>query len=165
MRHKILLGAALVCVGLAAPAPGAWTTEDTAANHVRKANQLLLGEHPPEAELRQGFLHLLDALLLVAPEARTEGAWPAKAAEARRLIDAGSIVDPRAVSLLGDCYRATHGGEAFRMPATVHTIPDAREHIRAQLATLPELLAAGANDEVAQRLLTAIVAIVTPMER
>jgi hypothetical protein len=136
-----------------------------ATNHVSRASALLLEEHPTDAQLREGFLSLLDALLLVAPEGGAQAAWPAKAAEARRLIDAGSLVDRRAASLLGDCYRATHGGEAFRMPATVHSIADARAYIGRQLATVPDLLKAGHGDEAVQRLLEAAVAIVTPMHR
>ena len=69
------------------------------------------------------------------------------------------------MALLGECYRETHGSAAFRMPSTVHTIADARDHIRLQLVAAPDLIKTGATDEAARRLLEAAVAIVTPMHR
>lgn len=164
MRLAAALGAVLGLV-LSWPASCAETKDAQATAQVNRAVELLLVEQPTEAQLRQGFVSLLDALLLVAPEDRAQGTWAAKAAEARRLIEAGSLVDPKAAALLGECYRETHGGAVFQMPATVHTIADAREHIRLQLVAVPELLQKGASDEAARRLLTAAVAVVTPMHR
>jgi hypothetical protein len=165
MRPGAVLGAALGLVLLSAPVPGHEAPGANATTHVSRATELLSVEQPTETQLRQGFLSLLDALALVAPETRTRGSWPGKVAEARRLIDAGSLVEPKAVALLGECYRETHGGADFRMPATVHTIADAREHIRVQLVAVPDLIKTGANDEAARRLLEAAVAVVTPMHR
>jgi len=165
MRHAVVLGAALGVSLLSAAAPGAEAPAVGVASHVNRARDQLLGEHPTEAQVREGFLHVLDALQLIAPETRIGGAWPGKLAEARRLIDAGSLVEPRAVALLGECYREAHGGRDFEMPAAVHTIADAREHIRIQLAVVPDLVKTGSNDEAARRMLEAVVAIVTPMHR
>jgi hypothetical protein len=164
MRLAAALGAVLGLV-LSSPALCAETKDAQATDEVNRAVELLLVEQPTEAQLRQGFVSLLDALLLVAPEDRAPGSWPAKAAEARRLIESGSLVGQQAATLLGECYRETHGGTAFQMPPTVHTIADAREHIRVQLVAVPELLRKGAQDEAARRLLTAAVAVVTPMHR
>jgi len=132
---------------------------------VSHASALLLVEQPTEAQLREGFLDLLDALLAVAPQTRTAAVLSDKLTRARGMIEAGSIVEPKAVALLGQCYRETHEGRDFAMPASVHTIADARGYIGRQLAAAPELLQAGRNDEAAQRLLEAVVAIVTPMHR
>jgi hypothetical protein len=165
MRPGAVLGAALGLVLLSAPVPGDEAPGAKATTHVNRATESLLAEQPTDTQLREGFLSLLDALLLVAPAARTGVAWPDKVVEARRLIEAGSLVDPKAVTLLGECYRENHGGAEFRMPPTVHAIADAREHIRLQLVAVPELIKTGANDEAAQRLLEAVVAVVTPMHR
>jgi hypothetical protein len=165
MRPGAVLGAAFGLVLLSAAVPGDETPGAKAAIQVNRAAELLLVEQSTEAQLRQGFLSLLDALLLVAPEIRPPGSWPEKVAEARRLIHGGSLVEPRAVALLGECYRETHGGAAFRMPPTVHTIADARDHIRLRLVAAPDLIKTGATDEAARRLLEAAVAIVTPMHR
>jgi hypothetical protein len=164
MRSGAALGAAFGLVLLSSPALHAETRGTQATTQVNRAIELLLVEQPTEAQLRQGFVSLLDALLLVAPEG-TQGSWPAKATEARRLIESGSLVDQGAATLLRECYRETHGGMAFQMPPTVHTIADARAHIRLQLVAVPELLQKGDGDEAARRLLTAAVAVVTPMHR
>jgi hypothetical protein len=163
MRPTAVLGAVLGLGLFAASVPAA--EAPGVASHVSRAVELLLAEQPTETQLRQGFVELLDALRLVAPETRMGAAWPDKLAEARRLIDAGSFLEPRAVALLGDCYRDTHEGKPFQMPETVHSIADARDHIRLQLAAVPDLLKTGATDEAARRLLEAVVAIVTPMQR
>jgi hypothetical protein len=160
MRPTAVLGAVLGLGLFAAAVPAA--EAPGVASHVSRAVELLLAEQPTETQLRQGFVELLDALRLVAPETRMGAAWPDKLAEARRLIDAGSFLEPRAVALLGDCYRDTHAGKPFQMPETV---ADARDHIRLQLAAVPDLLKTGATDEAARRLLEAVVAIVTPMPR
>lgn len=165
MRPTAVLGAALGLSLFAAAVPAAEEPAGGAASHVNRAVELLLTEQPTEAQLRQGFVDLLDALRLVAPKTRMGGAWPEKLAEARRLIDAGSFLEPRAVALLGDCYRETHDGKPFQMPETVHSIADARDHIRLQLDAVPGLLKTGSTDEAARRLLEAVVAIVTPMHR
>jgi hypothetical protein len=164
MKPATLLGAALGLSLLAAPVPSAEAPEAGVLSHLTRANELLLAEHPTHAQMRQGFLHLLDASLTVAPQGATAG-WPGKATEARRLVEEGSIVDPRAAALLKQCYRETHGGEEFRMPPAVRTIADAREQIQIWLAAVPDLVEAGNSEEAAQRLLEAAVAIVTPMQR
>jgi hypothetical protein len=159
-----MLGAALSFSLLVAPAPAA-EVPAAVAGKLNRATELLLGEHPTESQLRQGFLHLLDAVPLVIPQGTKAPEWLPKLAEARALVEKGSPVEPRAVALLNECYRATHGGQGFRMPPSVDSIADAREQIRLWMASVPGLVTAGDGDEAARRLLEASAAIVTPMER
>jgi hypothetical protein len=161
MRTAAMLGATLGSCLLAATVPCAETPEAGATRHVSHATELLLAEHPTESQLRQGFLHLLDALPQLAPQA----GWLEKAAEARGRVGRGLLLEPRTVALLNECYRETHGGQDFRMPPSVRTIADAREHIRLQLASVPGLVTAGDGAEAAGRLLEAAAAIVTPMKQ
>ncbi len=165
MRNvALMLGATLGLSLLVTPAPAAEVPAAVAEN-LNRATELLLGEHPTESQLQQGFLHLLDAVPLVVPQGTTAPEWLSKLGEAQALVEKGSPVEPRAVALLNDCYRETHGGEGFRMPPSVDSIVDAREQIRLWLGSVPGLVTAGDGDEAARRLLEAAAAIVTPMER
>jgi len=161
-RAALMLGAVLSFSLLGTPAaevPAAVT------ENLNRATELLLGEHPTESQLQQGFLHLLDTVPLVVPQGTKAPGWLPKLTEARALVEEGSPVQPHAAALLVECYRATHGGQAFRMPPSVHSIADAREQIRLWLASVPGLVTAGDGDAAAGRLLEAAAAVVTPMER
>jgi hypothetical protein len=152
-----------IAAALGAPAcAGAGNGE--AADLSEKAAQLMLGADPTDAQFRQGFQAVLDAVTELGPEAKLSTGFASKIAEARRRISEVSLLDGKAVGLLSECYGEVHGGASFRMPETVRTRDDAVEYIRGRLGSVRELLTQGKPDEAVRRMLEALLAVTTPME-
>ena len=129
--------------------------------HVHRAVQLLLSPESSGEQCRDGLVSLLDAIIEAARGARIAGAWPAKIAAARDSAARGRLGD--AAALLNDGYLAVYG-TPFKMPATIRSVSDARDHIRGQLSSVRGLLGQGRTDEAIRRMLEAAVMIVTPLE-
>ncbi len=129
---------------------------------VDRAMKLMLSPDSSDGQCREGLVLLLDAIVKAAPAARIQGAWPAKVAEARKLVATGHLSERTA--LLGDSYRAV-SGNAFVMPAAVRSPNAAKDHIRTQLSTVGSLMAGGRADEAVRRMLEAALMVVTPVER
>jgi hypothetical protein len=161
MRRHTVPSAVCVLVTLAfCPVLGGQVLD--VPGHVDRAMQLLLSPDSSDAQCRDGLVSLLEAIIGAAPAARLGGTWPTAIAAARDKAAADQLGET--VSLLNDSYRAVHG-RPFKMPATVRSVPDARDYIRRQLSSVRSLLDEGRGDEAMRRMLEAAVMIVTPFER
>jgi hypothetical protein len=130
---------------------------------VDRAVRLLLSADGSDERCTEGLVSLLDAIIGTAPAARLGGTWPAKIAAARDLVARGRFLADNTVALLNESYRTVHG-KPFKMPPTVRSLPDARDHIRGQLSSVRSLLDQGRADEAIRRMLEAVLMIVTPLE-
>jgi hypothetical protein len=133
------------------------------SGQVDRAVRLLLSPDSSGAQCTDGLVSLLDAIIGVAPASGLGGTWPAKIADARGLVAGGRFLAGDTVALLNDSYRAVHG-KPFTMPSTVRSMPDAKDHIRRQLASVRSLLDQGRADEAVRRMLEAVLMIVTPLQ-
>lgn len=165
----MILVTTLLIAGIALAEPSAPCQHDEAGvalARLDRAGRLLTLEQASSDQLRKGFLALLDAVTEVAPPTGgPAGACAAKVSEARARMSSGSILDRAGVALIGECYRDTHGGRPFAVPAAVRSVADAREHIRRQVEEAQTLIRRGRAGEAAGVLLDAAMLIVTPIER
>jgi hypothetical protein len=131
-----------------------------------RADRLLLGEGASSAEIRAGFLVLLEVMAEAAPpSAGPGGTCGAKIGVVRVRVGDGSILDRAGVALLDECYRDTHGGQPFAVPSSVRSVADARNYARRQIEGARTLLSEGRGSEAVSALLQTALLIVTPMER
>ncbi len=129
---------------------------------VDRAVRLLLSPDSSDAQCIDGVVLLLDAIVATAPATRLAGPWQAKLSSARELVARGRTLSNDAVALLNDSYRAVNG-KPFMMPAAVRSVSDARDHIRGRLSSVRGLLDKGRADEAIQRMLEAVLMVVTPV--
>ncbi len=155
---------AAICVLMLLALPGVPSGQARdVPGHIDRAVRLLLSPDSSEAQCRDGLVSLLDAIIGAAPTARLSGTWAAKIAAARDLVAAGRFLADDTLALLNDSYRAVHG-KPFKVPASVRSMPEARDYIRGQLATARSLLDQRRADEAIRRMLEAVLMIVTPMQ-
>jgi hypothetical protein len=165
MARNTSLAAVAACVVMFAVPARPADPGDRATEHLDRAVQLLLTPPSSSQSLREGFLSLLDALLVTAPDAPSAAVCRPKLEKARQIASAGSVLDDRIVELLGACYRDTHDGVSFQVPDVVRSQGDAVGYCRAQLQSARELLQLGRRDAAFVRMIEATVFIVTPVER
>jgi len=162
MRTSVAPAAICILAMLTLPAALGGQALDV-PGQVDRAVRLLLSPDTSDAQCTDGLVSLLDAIIGAAPVAKLGGTWPAKIAAARDLMAAGRFLADDTVTLLNDSYRAVHG-KPFAMPPTVRTMPDAKDRIRRQLASVRSLLDQGHADEAVRRMLEAVLMIVTPLQ-
>jgi hypothetical protein len=158
------LAAAALAAALLSTSCGGHELVDPATRAERAAN-LIFASNPTDAQMKEGFLHLLDAVAETAARDRFPIDFVAKITEARSRIHDTAPADERAVALIHECYRDLHDGAAFQMPETIGTLADVTREGRQRLESIRALLLRGESVEAASRMLEAALCVMTPIER
>lgn len=161
--HRLLAAAGFVVV-LALPTIGP-PVEDSAVAALDRAERLLLSANPAQRDSLGGFLSLLDALVLTAPDVPSASACRAGLLRGRDAVKPGRMLQPATVDAIHACYRDTHGGEAFHLPPEVRSGEDPVGCCRARLADARVALRAARHEEAFGRMIEAAALVVTPVER
>ena len=156
--------AAATCVVLLALPVGAHPAADSAVAALDRAVRWLLATDPGQRNSFDGFLSLLDALILTAPDAPSASACRAQLLRGRDALAPGRMLHPGTVEAIHACYRDTHGGEAFGLPPSVRSGGDPAEYCRQQLIDARVALLAVRHEEAFRRMIEAAALVVTPVE-
>lgn len=130
---------------------------------IKLAGDLLLAKQPSDKDCKDGFLSLVEAITLAAPNASFQAAFGDKMTKAKSMFETTSIFNQDGIALLNECFVMTHSGQKFSMPAEVRSIAAASEYARRQLQAARAQIQQGKAAECAKILIEIAVMIVTPM--
>lgn len=131
---------------------------------IQTASSVLFDSSASAEQIRGALDRLLDAALLILPQS-------AQAADARKNLEAArtemkdsSPLSDKVHGYLDQAYRALNAGKSFQFPE-VHSIEEARAHIKDLLAASVAGLKKGPEGPTSRLLLESVIMVVTPMER
>jgi hypothetical protein len=130
---------------------------------IKLAGDLLLEKQPSDKDCKDGFLSLVEAITLAAPDTSFPAVLGEKMTKAKSLFEKTSIFNQEGFALLNECFALTHSGQKFSMPAEITSIATAIEYARRQLQSARAQIQQGKADECAKILIEIAVMIVTPM--
>ena len=130
---------------------------------IKLAGDLLLAKQPSEKDFKDGFLSLVEAIALAAPNTSFPAALGEKMTKAKSLFETTSIFNQEGIALLNECFVMTHSGQKFSMPAEIKNVAAASEYARRQLQAARGQNRQGKAAECVKILIEIAVMIVTPM--
>jgi hypothetical protein len=130
---------------------------------IKLAGDLLLAKQPSDKDCKDGFLSLVEAIALAAPNTSFPAVLGEKVIKAESLFKTTSIFNQEGVALLNECFVLAHSGKKFSVPAEITSIATAAEYSRRQLQAARAQNQQGKADECAKILIEIAVMIVTPM--
>jgi len=130
---------------------------------IKLAGDLLLAKQPSDKDFKEGFLSLVEAIALAAPNTSLPAAFGEKMTKAKSMFETTSIFNQEGIALLNECFVMTHSGQKFSMPAEIKNVAAASEYARRQLQASRSQIQQGKADECAKILVEIAVMIVTPM--
>ena len=164
MKRRIILTAAAELAVLFTLASCVRAEAVGVVARAERAAQLLFAPKPADAQIKEGLLTLLDAIVEAAPGAGIAGDWPSKIADARRILEDSPGYD-KVAALLDECHREINGGAPFRMPETIHSIGNAVDQGRRNLESIRSLMQQGKAGDAVRRMLETLLIIMTPIEQ
>jgi len=130
---------------------------------IKLAGDLLLEKQPSDKDCKDGFLSLVEAITLAAPDTSFPAAFGEKMTKAKSLFEKTSIFNQEGITLLSECYVLTHSGQKFSMPAEIKNAAAASDYARRQLQAARAQIQQGKAAVCAKILIEIAVMIVTPM--
>ncbi len=165
-RRIVLAAIGALAATMAAPLLLASCARGSARDPAAEAEQaakLIFSADSTDAQVKEGFLRVLDAIAEVASGADIPAGFASKIQRARLGVADGSPIDDQAVALLYECYRDLHAGAPFRMPASVRSLDDATREGGQRLESVRDLVQRGEAAEAASRMLEGLLLVVTPL--
>ncbi len=162
MKNKVFVAALIMLLALSLGGAGIKDSEKIDAK-IKLAGELLLAKQPSDKDCKDGFLSLVEAIALTAPNTSLPAAFGEKMTKAKSLFEKTSIFNPEGIVLLDECFVLAHSGKKFTMPAEVRKIDEAVEYARRQLQAARAQNQLGKADECARSLIETAIMIVTPV--
>jgi hypothetical protein len=129
---------------------------------IKLAVEYLLKSNNTEVEAQRGFIALVEAIVLTAPESGYPEEFGKKIAEAKKRFESGSITDEKGITLLRDSFLLINSGKGFYPPAGISSIEQAVEYCRKQIEFARGSLKQGKINQCAKALLEVALMITTP---
>ncbi len=155
----LLLGAFVVCARKDARG-GTENVQKT----IQTASSVLLGGSATDDQMRGALIQLLDAVVVTLPRSEHAAEARSNLEAARAELTGGAFFTEKGHRHLALAYLVLSGGKPFEFP-DVHTIEDAKTHVRKLLASAVDSLNQGQEGLASRFLLECVVTVVTPMSR
>ena len=165
MRNKIVIFVSLFLAMLSMSWTGVTVDVKKIDAKIDAAMSHFFGPATPGADSIIGFIYLIDAIEMAAPQTGFGENFVGKIKEANNLFKSTSIFNEDGVALLHGGFRIVNSGKDFEMPKEISSIEDARDYARKQVISAKKHLKDKEFDESVKLLMEVAVMIVTPIEK
>jgi hypothetical protein len=165
MRNKIFIFALLFAVVFSMGWTRARVDIEKIDAKIDAAMSHFFGPATPGADMKKGFIYLIDAIEMTAPHTGFGEDFMGKIKEANTLFKSTSIFNDEGVALLHGGFKSINAGKDFEMPKEISSIEDARVYAKKQVVSAKKYLKDSNFDQSAKLLLEVAVMVVTPMEK
>jgi hypothetical protein len=163
MKTRILMITGITLSLLCAGRPMAAADVTAIDAKIKMAADILLVPADRQGETKKGFMLLIEAIVMAAPDAKFPKEFATKIAAAKQIFESQSILEEKGAALLRGAWQLVTAGKEFQMPAGISNIDQAVEHCRKRIDSARASLKQGKIDECSRALLEVAIMIVTPM--
>ena len=163
MKTRILMITGITLSLLCAGRPMAAADVAAIDARIKMAADILLVPADRQGDLTKGFMFLIEAIAMAAPDTRFPSEFATKIAAAKQIFESQSILEEKGAALLRSAWQLINAGKAFQMPAAVKNVNQAVEHCRKRIESARAGLKQGRIDDCSRALLEVAIMIVTPM--
>ena len=129
-------------------------------------SQYLLEHNTPTGvDCKEGFYPLIEAMVLMLPQAGYSTEFNDKITKANELFKKNGIFERQGIELLHQAYRSINNGKDFEIPGDLKEISDAVEYGKKWVNLSRECLKQGKTGDAVRHLLDVAIMVVTPMEK
>lgn len=165
MKKQFVIGVMVLCMVLGSTLGWAGAKNKKAVKEVELAVKYLVKQEDGKLreDCKQGFYHLVNAVLELAPQTKYPAEFNQKMVKANEMFKKYSIFHDNGRRLLIEAYKSINNGKEFKFPDFLSSIDDARKYGGHLMKLSLNELEAGYPDRSVKALMECAVMVTTPV--